>query len=126
MNNYIQIIVPGIFAIITSLISYLASRKSADIEIQKIREQNKNDLDRLMEQHKIDIDSLERKHQMDIEKIELDHRNQLAVLEQQSQNAMGEKVLEMIMNNPAVSEIVEDSLRHGAQEQKNSKSKKHR
>lgn len=82
MDQFLQTLLIAIIpSIITGVLSYLASYKSANTQIQTIKEQNKADIDKLKEQNKADIDKLIEKNKVDIEALKEKHKLELELKE---------------------------------------------
>lgn len=87
MNEFTQtLLIAVIPAVITGIISFLASRNTSKTQIKAIIEQNKADIEKLVEQHKVDIEALKEKHKMELELKEKDHSNQLEIIRLQHEN----------------------------------------
>ena len=116
LKEYLPYIVSILVAVITGVMSYLASAKSCRTELKALQESNKHEINRLMEQHKLDIDSLERKHQMEIEKMELEHRHQIELKQKEMESAFGGQLLTSVvdaaMNTPEARQAMGQAFRN--------------
>lgn len=81
---------------VTAFISYKASEKNANIQIQAIKEQNKADIEKLMEQHKVNLEAEKAKHQHEIELKEQEYNHQIEMMKMQHQNEMKREENSMI------------------------------
>ena len=68
-----NILVPIITAIISSLATYLVTKKNADSKIEQIRIQAKSDLEKIQLKHQHEIEKIQSDHQNEIEKLNLSH-----------------------------------------------------
>lgn len=96
-KDYLPYIVSVLVALISGITSYLAAERKCRTDIKALEESNAHEINRLMEQHKLDIDSLERKHKMELEKMELEHKHQLELKIKESENAMGNELINTLM-----------------------------
>lgn len=87
-----QIIVMAITAIIPATISYFVARYQGKIDIKKLSETSKSEIDRLIKQHEINLEALKEKHRLEMEtkdkeqeyKLQLMHKEyELKIHEQQ-------------------------------------------
>lgn len=113
--NTIKEILPYIVAVLTAVFSgvssYLASRRTYKLEVEKIKENNRHDLEKLMEQHKIDIDSLERAHKMEIEKLQLTYKHEIEMKEHEAGIQLGSAILTEAMKIPEVRQQIGQGVR---------------
>ncbi len=85
MNIFVVSCVP---AIITGVVSYLSTNKKAMIQIKKLEESNKHEIEKLMKQHEVDIDSLKEKHQLEVETSKQDHAQKMEIMKLEHQIAI--------------------------------------
>lgn len=97
LKEYLPYIVSILVALISGIMSYLASAKKCRTDMNTLKESNAHEINRLMKQHKLDIDSLERKHKMEIEKMELEHKYQLELKSKDAENTMGSDLLNTVV-----------------------------
>lgn len=72
-------------AIITGIIAYISSCKSAKSDLHKLKEENLHDIEKLMKQHEIDIDALKEQHKLELEKSEQEHQHKLEMMQKESE-----------------------------------------
>ena len=78
MDKYMPYVVTIVCALISGVVSYLASRK-----------QLKTDLEKLEKQHAFDIEKEREKFAMEKERIELEHKHQIELIEKKMENQIG-------------------------------------
>ena len=79
MDKYLPYIATVICAIVSGLASYMASRKQA-----------KSDLQKLMKQHELDIKKEREKFTMEKEKMEIEHKHQLELKQKEMEKEIDE------------------------------------
>ena len=77
MEEYLPYIVTFVCTIISGFSSYIASRRKAKADLQKI-----------MKQHELDIEKEREMFALEKEKIEIEHRHQLELKQKEMENEM--------------------------------------
>ena len=104
-------------AIITGIIAYISSCKSAKSDlsklkeenlhdIEKLKEQNSHDIDKLMKQHVIDIDALKEQHKLELEKSEKEHQHKLEYMQKEQENKMFADFAVGLMENEKMQNMI--------------------
>ena len=102
MSEFLQTILIAIIpSAITGILSYLASLKNANAQVQSIKEQNKADIEKLIQQYNIDIQSLKEKQRLELEMKEKEHQHEIELLKLQHENDLRKE--EEHMKNQLVS-----------------------
>lgn len=94
MDKYLPYIVTIICTIISGLASYIAARKQA-----------KSDLQKLMKQYELDIEKEREKFAIEKEKMEIEHKHQLELKQKEMENQLGTDLISTMtkeyMRSPA-------------------------
>ena len=87
-------VLPYVVSIVCALIAMLSS-------IMISRKQIKGEIEKLIKQHELDLETEREKHKNELEKSELEHRHQLELIQKETENRMGEGVV-----NTFISEVI--------------------
>lgn len=106
MKDYMPYIVTVVCAIISGLVSYLASRR-----------QSKADMQKLEKQYELDIEKEREKFAMEKEKMELEHKHQLELMQKQTENDLGTSLTNTLISEamklPEVRQQMSQGIRKG-------------
>lgn len=99
---------------VSGLVSYFVAKKNCEIELKKLMESNKHDIDRLVKGHEADVESLKERHKLEMEKLEMEHRHALELATNSTQNEVAGQITSLLLgsviSSPAIKEQIEKQV----------------
>ena len=94
MNEFIQtLLIAAVPSFVAGILSYLAARKNAKVQIDSIQEQNKADIEKIVQEHKLELETLEKKHAQEIELLEKQYEKETKKREEEIKNQLAANVI---------------------------------
>ena len=70
--------IPVLVAVVTGLLSFIASTVKSHYDMQKVKLENKVQMQRMKEQHQVDLEKIEKEHIVALEKMKTEFELKLA------------------------------------------------
>lgn len=78
-----EIIITIIPAVITATVSYFISRHQGKMDMKKVTETNKSEIDKLIKQHEINLKAIKEQHKLEMEAKEKEQEYKLQLMEKE-------------------------------------------
>jgi len=102
----LEIWIPVIVAVVSSIASFLAAIATSKNDLKKLKQQHELDLKSLKEKHSLDMQTLEKQQKHDLDKINAELDSQGKLYEQNKQTDM----IAGFMENPAMQGIMQNLM----------------
>ena len=96
--------IPVLVAIVTGLLSFIASTVKSNHDMQKVKLENEAQMQRMKEQHQDDLEKIEKEHVVALEKMKTEFELKLATYDSTKETdvkySFMEKIIDQAMKHP--------------------------
>lgn len=96
--------IPVLVAVVTGLLSFIASTIKSNHDVQKVKLENDAQMQRMKEQHKDDLEKIEKEHMVALEKMKTEFELKLATYDGTKETDIKygfmEKIIDQAMKDP--------------------------
>lgn len=97
--------IPVLVAVVTGLLSFIASTVKSHYDMQKVKLENKVQMQRMKEQHQVDLEKIEKEHIVALEKMKTEFELKLATYDSTKEAdvkySFMEKIIDQAIKDPA-------------------------